>query len=105
MGVQLKQQAQTLLSLASEKANMGDLKGAVQTSMEALHMAPGSLQVKIALANAILRQLGELGWDHPLAEVCRNQIETIRKLDAAHPVLTTLSEEYQKLRRKYGIST
>lgn len=101
----LRQQAQELLKVAAEKANMGDLKGAVQSSMEALHMAPGSLPVKIALATAILRQLGELGWDHPLAEVCRNQIETIRKLDAAHPVLASMSEEYQKLRRNYGIST
>lgn len=105
MGVQLKQQAQSLLNLAAEKANMGDLKGAVQTSLEALHMSPNNMQVMIAVANAILRQLGELGWDHTLAEVCNKQIETVRKLDAAHPLLGVLADDYAAAKRKYGIST
>ena len=105
MGAQLKQQAQALLSLASEKANMGDLKGAVQTSLEALHMAPGNIQVMIAVANAILRQLNDLGWDHPLAEMCYKQIDTVRKLDAAHPLLGVLADDYAAAKRKYGIST
>jgi len=105
MGVQLKQQAQGLLNLATEKTNMGDLKGAVQTLLEALHMSPGNLQVMIAVTNGILRQLGELGWDHPLAEVCHTQIETIRKLDPDHPLLGVLNDDYLAARRKYGIST
>ncbi len=105
MGAQLKQQAQALLNLASEKTNMGDLKGAVQTLLEALHMSPGNLQVMIAVANGILRQLNELGWDHPLAENCHTQIETIRKLDPDHPLLGVLSDDYQAARRKYGISS
>ncbi len=105
MGVQLKHQAQSLLNLASEKANMGDLKGAVQTSLEALHMAPANILVLIAVANAILRQLNELGWDHPLAEVCLKQIETVRKLDPQHPLLNSLTDEYSALKRKYGISS
>jgi DNA-binding NarL/FixJ family response regulator/Tfp pilus assembly protein PilF len=105
MGSQLKAQAQVLLSLADEKTKMGDIKGAVQTLQEALHLSPGHMQVMLALASGILKQLGDLGWDHPLAEVCHTQIETIRKLDPDHPLLGVLAEDYQGLKRKYGIST
>jgi DNA-binding NarL/FixJ family response regulator/Tfp pilus assembly protein PilF len=104
MGQQLKAQAQVLMSLAAEKTSMGDLKGAVHTLQEALHMSPGHMQVMNALANAILRQLGDLGWDHALAEICHTQIETIRKLDAAHPLLGVLDNDYKAAQRKYGIS-
>ena len=86
MGAQLKAQAQGLLDVAAEKTSMGDFKGAVQTLLEARHVSPGNLPVMIALvAGGILRQLSELGWDHPLAEQCAGVIDTIRKLDAAHP--------------------
>lgn len=105
MGVQLKQQSQNLLTVAAEKTNMGDLKGAVQTLLEALHKSPSNLQVMIALANGILRQIDELGWDHHLAEICHNQIETIRKLDAAHLALGPLNDSYAAAKRKYGISS
>jgi DNA-binding NarL/FixJ family response regulator/Tfp pilus assembly protein PilF len=105
MGAQLKLQSQNLLTVAAEKTNMGDLKGAVQTLLEALHKSPSNLQVMIALANGILRQLGELGWDHNLAETCHHQIETISKLDPAHLALGLLIDSYAAAQRKYGIST
>jgi DNA-binding response OmpR family regulator/Tfp pilus assembly protein PilF len=105
MGVQLKAQAQSLLNVAAEKTGASDFKGAVQTLLEAHHMSPGNLPVMIALIRAILRQINELGWDHPLAEQCAAVIETFRKLDAAHPVLAQLSEEFSAAKRNYGIST
>jgi tetratricopeptide (TPR) repeat protein len=105
MGVQLKAQAQILLGVADEKRNMGDVRGAVQTLLEALHLAPGNLQVMIAVAGGILRQIHELGWDHPLAGLCHAQMESIRTLDAAHPRLAALADEYAAAKRKYGIST
>jgi CheY-like chemotaxis protein/Tfp pilus assembly protein PilF len=105
MGVQLKAQAQILLSIATEKTGMGDFKGAVHTLLEAHHLSPGSLQVMLALVLGILRQIGELGWDHPLAERCAGVIATIRKLDAAHPSLGLLDEKYAAAKRKYGISS
>jgi CheY-like chemotaxis protein len=105
MGVQIKAKTQALLDLAAEKTNMGDLKGAVQTLLEALHMARANLQVMIAVAQAILRQINELGWDHPLAEICVTQIDIIRKLDPAHPTLAGLDADYLATKRKYGIST
>lgn len=105
LNVKLRQQSHELLSVAAEKANMGDSKGAVQTLIEALHKSPGNLEVMIALAAGILVQMAELGWDHHLAEVCRNQIETIRELDARHPKVGPLLDEYNGLKRKYGISS
>lgn len=104
MGQQLKAQAQILLGVADEKRNMGDVRGAVQTLMEALHMAPNNLQVMVAVAGGILRQINELGWDHQLAEVCAQQLENIRTYDAQHPRLVALMEEFQAAKRKYGIA-
>jgi DNA-binding response OmpR family regulator/Tfp pilus assembly protein PilF len=105
MGQQLRAQAQILLGVADEKRNMGDVRGAVQTLLEALHMAPGNLQVMVAVAGGILRQVNELGWDHALGEVASEQIERLRAMDAGHPRLAALTEELQQAKRKYGMST
>ena len=105
MGKQLRAQAQILLGVADEKRNMGDVRGAVQTLLEALRMAPGNLQVMIAVAGGVLRQINELGWDHPLGELCFTQLEHIRAIDAQHPRLGPLTDEYMAMRRKYGISS
>jgi CheY-like chemotaxis protein len=102
---QLREQAQGLLGVAAEKTGAGDFKGAVQTLLEARHLSPGNLPVMIAAAGGILRQLNEMGWDHPLAEQCAGMIDTIRKLDAAHPQLVQLNDAYLAAKRKYGIST
>jgi CheY-like chemotaxis protein len=105
MNKQLRAQAQILLGVADEKRNMGDVRGAVQTLLEALHLAPGNLQVMIAVAGGILRQIMEMGWDHPLATLCGEQLEHIRELDPAHPRLQALEAEFGVAKRKYGIST
>jgi DNA-binding NarL/FixJ family response regulator len=104
MGKQLRAQARILLGVADEKRNMGDVRGAVQTLLEALSMAPGNLQVMIAVVGGILRQIMEMGWDHPLASLCAEQLEHIRALDPGHPRLEALDEEYAGAKRKYGIS-
>ncbi|MEF9930317.1 MAG: response regulator [Massilia sp.] len=104
MDQQLKAQAQILLGVADEKRNMGDVRGAVQTLREALHLAPRNLQVMAATAGGILRQINELGWDHPLGQTAAGLLDGIRAQDAQHPRLATLTEEYQAARRKYGIA-
>ena len=104
MGQQLRAQAQILLGVADEKRNMGDVRGAVQTLLEALHIAPHNLQVMVATAGGILRQVNELGWDHPLGETANRLLDGIRAQDAQHPRLATLADEYGAVRRKYGIA-
>jgi hypothetical protein len=104
MNKQLRAQAQILLGVADEKRNMGDVRGAVQTLLEALHMAPGNLQVMIAVVGGILRQIMEMGWDHPLATLCEEQLGHIRAFDPGHPRLQALDAEFAGAKRKYGIS-
>ncbi|MCS0633764.1 response regulator [Telluria mixta] len=104
MGKQLRAQAQILLGVADEKRNMGDVRGAVQTLLEALHMAPNNLQVMIAVVGGVLRQIMEMGWDHPLAALSEEQLEHIRALDPAHPRLAALDAEMEAAKRKYGIA-
>jgi CheY-like chemotaxis protein len=104
MGQQLKAQAQILLGVADEKRNMGDVRGAVQTLLEALHIAPKNLQVMIAVVGGILRQVNEMGWEHSLAELCEAQLANIRAADPQHPRLAALEEEYNGAKRKYGIA-
>jgi CheY-like chemotaxis protein len=105
MSRQLRAQAQILLGVADEKRNMGDVRGAVQTLLEALNMAPNNLQVMIAVSGGILRQVMEMGWDEALAALCGEQLEHIRRLDPVHPRLQALDAEFLAARRKYGIST
>jgi tetratricopeptide (TPR) repeat protein len=105
IGNQLKLQVEQLMQLSVEKTGMGDFKGAVQTMLEALHMAPGNLQVLCAAARTIIKQVEELGWDHAMAEQCAVQIDTIRKLEASHPQLEALEQDYNAAKRKYGISS
>jgi tetratricopeptide (TPR) repeat protein len=104
IGEQLNTQAQILLDLADEKRNMGDVRGAVQSLLEALHLAPENLKVILSVAGGILRQMAELGWDHPLGELCEAQLAKIAKLDPEHPRLKALTDEYAATRRKYGIA-
>jgi tetratricopeptide (TPR) repeat protein len=105
MHKQLRAQAALLLSVADEKRNMGDVRGAVQTLLEALALAPNNLQVMVAVAGGILRQVMEMGWDNALAQLCEEQLLAIRTLDPAHPRLKALDQELAAAKRKYGIST
>lgn len=104
IGVQLKAQAQILLGVADEKRKMGDVRGAVLTLQEALQLAPGNVQVMVALAGGMLRQILELGWDHLLGEQCASLLGRIGALDDGHPRLAALHEELAGARRKYGIA-
>ena len=105
IGRQLGQQAQDLIGVAAEKTRGGDLKGAVQTMLEARLKSPSSLPVTVAAASAILRQIDELGWDHSLAEQASGMIEAVRRLDAGGGQVKPLQEALVKVRRKYGISS
>ena len=102
--LQLKAQAQQRLEVALEKTGAGDFKGAVQTLLEARHLSPGNLPVMIAAAGAILRQIDAMGWAPQLAEHCADMLDTIRKLDSAHPELARLNNAYTAAKRKYGMS-
>jgi tetratricopeptide (TPR) repeat protein len=105
MGERLKAQVQQLLAVADEKRNMGDVRGAVQSLLEAMHIAPRSAPVKLAVVGGVLRQLNELGWDHTLGELANEQLHLIRDMEPDYPRLQALTDELNATRRKYGIST
>ena len=46
----------------------------VQTLLEALHMAPNNLPVMIAVVGGVIRQIMEMGWDHPLDALSEEQL-------------------------------
>ena len=104
IGRQLGQQAQDLIIVAAEKTRGGDLKGAVQTMLEARLKSPSSVPVTVAATQAILRQIDELGWDHALGERAAGMIDAVRRLDGVHPQLKLLQDGYAQVRRKYGIA-
>lgn len=104
MGAQLKEQVQALMAGAAEKTAQGDHKGAVTQLLAALRKAPANVPVLFATTTAILRQLTEQGWDHPLGEHCHTQIAAIRQLEPAHPLLGVLADDYLAAKRKYGIA-
>jgi hypothetical protein len=68
-------------------------------------MAPRNLKVILSVAGGILRQMNELGWDHPMGELCHEQLDKIRALDPNHPRLQALVDEYGATKRKYGIAS
>lgn len=104
LGQQMRAQARILHGLAQEKLDQGDVRGAVQSFLEALHLAPRNLLVMVSTAGAILRQADEYGWDHPLGEMAGRLIDELRQFDAQHPQLAKLAEQYQAVQRKYGIA-
>ena len=104
VALKLKVQTEGLLGVALRKTGAGDFRGAVQTLLEARHLAPGNLPVMIAAAGAILQQIDAMGWDPQLAEHCAGMLGAIRKSDAANPQLARLDNAYVAARRKYGIS-
>ncbi|MHC0443521.1 hypothetical protein, partial [Flavobacterium sp. 3-210] len=82
-----------------------DVRGAVQSLREALHVSPHSAEVQLALVGAIVRQIDELGWDHPLGELAHTQLRALQTEAGGHPRLPALEQAYAAARRKYGIAT
>ena len=71
---------------------------------EAAHKFPDNPQVVFNAALALLKCLENSGWDNRLAEQARWYVESARRLDAMNPRLTPLSELYQAVLKKYGIT-
>ncbi|MCG2584682.1 response regulator [Massilia sp. TS11] len=99
----LKAQVAELMAKAEDRSKTGDHKGATQAMLEALHMQPGNLQVLFAASRIFLRQIDAMGWDHTLAERIYGDIDTIKRIDAHNDKLPKLEEEFEAVRRKYGI--
>jgi tetratricopeptide (TPR) repeat protein len=105
VGDRISHQVEELLSDAANKTSVGDHRSAVITLNQALRRTPGNLPVLYAAAQAVIKQLDELGWEAPLGEQAANLIDRIRRLDPDSPQLAALLAQYSGTQRKYGIST
>ncbi|WP_395408076.1 tetratricopeptide repeat protein [Pseudoduganella sp. UC29_106] len=105
VGDRISHQVTEMLSDAADKTRVGDHRSAVITLNQALRRTPGNLPVLYAAAQAIIKQLDELGWEAPLAEQASSLIDRIRRLDPDNPQLASLLAQYTGTQRKYGIST
>nr|CCO25552.1 Hypothetical protein JPAM2_11455 [uncultured bacterium] len=104
MSQQLAQQVKDLLRQASEKAALGDLRGAVSIMQEAVHKAPENIQVLEASANMMMKQLDAMGWEHGVGEQIRNVLDQIKRRDPSYLQLFEMMKSYRALQAKYGIA-
>lgn len=102
-GKQLAQQVKDLLRQASEKAALGDVRGAINILQEALHKAPDSSEVQAATANMMMRHMDLAGWDHMFGEQVRLHMDQIKAREPGFAQLNEMLKSYQSIQRKYGI--
>lgn len=93
-----------LVSTGAEKAKNGDYPGAVALMTEAARTLPDNPQVVFNAALALLKCLENMGWDKAMGECARWYIENSRRLDSSNPRLTPLTDLYEAILRKYGVS-
>lgn len=105
VGRQLGLAAQALVDVAAEQTRDGDLKGAVHSMLEARLKSPASVAVTVAALEAILRQLDQLGWDHPLGERIAGLLDAVQASGDGQAHLKALQELHARVRRKYGIAS
>ena len=105
VGDRISHQVSEMLSDAANKTRVGDHRSAVITLNQALRRTPGNLPVLYAAAQAIIKQLDELGWEAPLGEQAASLIDRIRRIDPDNPQLASLLAQYTGTQRKYSIST
>ncbi|NRR32322.1 response regulator [Oxalobacteraceae bacterium] len=105
VGDQVTRQVEELLTDAADKRSQGDLRAAVDVLSIALRKTPGNVPLLTAATSAILKQLDDLGWESSLGERAGELLDRIRTLDATHPALDSLLQQYTATQRKYGIST
>lgn len=100
----LQKQAVELMTTVSDKSKSGDYKGATILMLEAVRKAPGNARIIMGAVASIIKQLDELGWEHPVGETARLLLEKLRLLEPNNPGLGTLTNSFQGIKRKYGIA-
>ena len=91
-----------LVRQAAAKSREGDLAGAVGVLQTALQLAPEHTGLWPAAATAMLRHIGENGWDAPLVAQCTGLMRRMREHNPGHPLLPGLISQYAAIRQKYS---
>jgi hypothetical protein len=89
-----------LVRQAALRSGQGDQRGAIQVLQLAVRRRPENAGLLSALAAAMLRLMGDSGWEAALGEQCAALLVRMRKADPRHPMLSALSSQYVTLRGK-----
>lgn len=89
-----------LVRQAALRSGQGDQRGAIQVLRAAVRRRPDNAGLMSALASAMLRLMGDSGWDAALGEQCATVLVRLRQADPQHPMLAALSSQYVTLRGK-----
>ncbi len=89
-----------LVRQAAARSGQGDQRGAIEVLQVAVRRRPGNAGLISALAAAMLRLMGDSGWESALGEQCAALLIRMRKADPHHPMLAALSSQYVTLRGK-----
>ena len=89
-----------LVRQAAARSGQGDQRGAIQVLQVAVRRRPENAGLISALASAMLRLMGDNGWESTLGEQCAALLVRMRKADPQHPMLAALSSQYVTLRGK-----
>jgi tetratricopeptide (TPR) repeat protein len=89
-----------LVRQAAARSGQGDQRGAIEVLQVAVRRRPANAGLISALASAMLRLMGDNGWESALGEQCAALLVRIRQADPHHPMLAALSSQYVTLRGK-----
>lgn len=89
-----------LVREAALRSGQGDQRGAVRVLQAAVRRRPENAGLMSALATAMLRLMGENGWESLLGEQCAALLVRLRQAEPGHPMLAALSSQYVTLRGK-----
>ncbi|SFG69408.1 Tetratricopeptide repeat-containing protein [Duganella sp. CF458] len=89
-----------LVRQAAARSGQGDQRGAIEVLQVAVRRRPENANLISALASAMLRLMGDSGWEAALGEQCAALLIRMRKADPHHPMLAALSSQYVTLRGK-----
>jgi hypothetical protein len=98
----LEAEVDAMVRKAAAKSGDGDLRGAVEILQSALLRAPDHTGLWSAAATAMLREIGEHGWDALLATQCTGLLRRMRENTPDHPLLPGLVAQYAAIRQKYS---
>jgi hypothetical protein len=84
-------------------AKAGDLRGAVDTMLDAVQKLPDNPQVVFNAAVAVLKYLERTGWDEKLGTRGIELVARLRRLDPANARLAALGGLQEELLKKYNV--
>ena len=98
-----RQQVADVAAGCEDKIRQGDYHGAVEFMAHAAHKMSDNPEVALNAVAAVLVCIENTGWDDELGAQAHRHLENARRLDATHPRLASLSDQYRATLKKYNI--